>query len=65
MDIVGKLPLEIGQHIFSHLHADDLGRCLRVSKQWRRIANDNIFWRYHCSKYDISDKEESYSGKHH
>ncbi|XP_014272134.1 uncharacterized protein [Halyomorpha halys] len=61
MDIVGKLPLEIGQHIFSHLYADDLGRCLRVSKQWRRIANDNIFWKYHCSKYGVCDKEESYS----
>lgn len=38
--------------IFGFLDVQSLGRACRVSKAWRRVAEDNVCWRalrYHCA----------------
>lgn len=39
------LPEELILHVFSFLEIRDLGTCSLVSKQWKRIAEDNGLWK--------------------
>ncbi|KAK4191210.1 hypothetical protein QBC35DRAFT_24503 [Podospora australis] len=44
-DPMVKLPLEIVYQVFSYLSADDIFRCVQVSKSWSRLINQKpAFW---------------------
>lgn len=62
-DILVRLPVEIGQNIFSHLNGDDLWKILKVSKAWKVIANDEFLWKKQCLLDDLDINKEPSSGK--
>lgn len=39
------IPEELTLEMMSYLDVKDLGRCCRVSKEWQRVASDDILWR--------------------
>lgn len=59
MDLISLLPLEVSRNIFEYLRVDDLGRCLRVSKHWRAVGNDDVLWKHHCIKYGVAEKPDN------
>ncbi|KAK9512463.1 hypothetical protein O3M35_000893 [Rhynocoris fuscipes] len=60
MDIIGQLPIEIAQEIFTYLSATDLSKCCQVSKTWRAFANSDLLWRDICLKKGIICELEYY-----
>ena len=44
---------EIGHLVFSYLNLNEMLNCLRVSKSWRHIASNPLFWQSLCLKNDI------------
>lgn len=48
LDLLTILPEEISVQILSFCAIIDLGRCCLVSKEWRRLAEDNAVWVILC-----------------
>ncbi|KXS18836.1 WD40 repeat-like protein [Gonapodya prolifera JEL478] len=44
-DFLGLLPVEISVSILSLTDVRTVGRCMRVSRKWKVVAQDNILWR--------------------
>ncbi|OCH94577.1 WD40 repeat-like protein [Obba rivulosa] len=45
VDIVALLPTELALHLLSFLDLSSILSCLRVSKTWHDLADDNSIWR--------------------
>jgi hypothetical protein len=48
MDILGKLPVEVGLEILQYLNGEELSRCSVVSKRWRELTNSGDLWKNCC-----------------
>ncbi|KAJ3343045.1 hypothetical protein HDU93_000215 [Gonapodya sp. JEL0774] len=44
-DFLGLLPLEISLSVLAMTDVKTVGRCMRVSKKWKVVAQDNGLWR--------------------
>ncbi|MBS4168267.1 F-box-like domain-containing protein [Parachlamydia sp. AcF125] len=57
VDFTYLLPQEISLKVFSFLNSAQLGRCLRVSTNWKMLANDENLWDTLLSRIAFGKKQ--------